>query len=138
MASRSDLMEKADDLSVKLGDLSVAIYGAYDDLTGAEEKWLPLFDAVAESLREESREAGRAAPAEHVVLSAARHRHPGEYGAWRKAKREVARLEEIARNRRAELSGVQTQIREAGPDGAKDGGQDRRGLTQHGQRRAAA
>lgn len=133
------LSDRLDELTGKLADLSVAVYKAYDELGEAEEDWLPKLDAVAETLREENREAGRAAPAEHVALSAARARYPAEYQRWRRAKRDVARLELISQNRRAELSGLQTERREKGPDGErKTERQGTRGLPQHAQRRAAA
>lgn len=134
--SGQTLSERLDVLTGKLAELSVSVYKAYDELTAAEEAWLPKLDAVAETLREENREVGRAAPAEHVALSAARARYPAEYQRFRRAKRDVARLELISQNRRAELSGLQTERREKGGEGQQPA--STRGLPQHAQRKQAA
>lgn len=117
--AEATLSDRLDELTTKLADLTTAIYRAYDELGEAEEAWLPKLDAVGESLREEAKEQGRKSdPAEHVVLSAARARYPAEYQRWRRAKREVARLEVMSQNRRAELSGLQTERREKGAGGS--------------------
>jgi molybdopterin converting factor small subunit len=132
------ISDRLDQLTGKLSELSKAIYAAYDELDQAEGEWLPKFDAVAETLREEGREQGRKSdPAEHTVLSAARARYPAEYSRWKRAKRDVQKFEEIASNRRSEVSSLQTQVRESGGE-RKTGGQGTRGLPQHAQRRAAA
>ena len=125
MRDVAQLRELVEVATAKLSTLSRMLSDAHDDLTRSEERWHELYDAVAEVLAEEYREAGRKSdPAEHTIESATRRRHRVEFGAWRKAKREVQMLEKIATNRCAELSGYQSELSverslmERGSDGA--------------------
>lgn len=134
--TRPELSDSIDVVAAKLAELNKAIYTAYDELEQAEAEWQPVFDDVAEALREEFSEQGRkSSPAEHTILSAARHRNPKVYGRYRRAKRDVARLEGIAQNRRAELSGLQTELREKGSESSAP---DLRGLPQAAKQRMSA
>ena len=95
----------------KLDTLSKMLADAHDEKTISEEEWDVVKDAVAESLHDEYREAGRKAdPADHTIISAARRAHRTVYQRMRRARIEVDKLEEVARNRRAELNGYQSEL----------------------------
>lgn len=105
--------DRIDTLTDTLGALSKALAHAYDELHEAESEWDELADQVALVLAEEAAERGsKQVPPEHAVVTATRREHRSAYQRLRRAKREVAKLTEISQNRRAELSGAQTQKRE--------------------------
>ena len=89
-----DLVEKC---TGKLDTLSKMLADAHDEKTISEEEWDVVKDAVAESLHDEYREAGRKAdPADHTIISAARRAHRTVYQRMRRARIEVDKLEEVA------------------------------------------
>jgi hypothetical protein len=129
--------EQIETLTGKLGELSRALYAAHDRLEAAEEAWQEKYDGVAETMREEAREDGRKGdPAEHIIVSAARRENRSIYQEWRRAKREVAKLEQISQNRRAELTGYQSVLKGAGERTSGAAG-PKRGMTGQAVRRAA-
>lgn len=115
-------MSVIDDLTAELASLAKAIADAYEELNEAEAAWDELADDVAQTLREEAENRGsKAAPAEHTIVSATRRENRKAYQRLRRAKREIAKLEVISQNRRAELSGQQTRIREQVPSQQRQG-----------------
>jgi len=111
MRDPAQVLELVEVCTGKLDTLSKMLAAAHDEKTVSEEEWDVVKDAVAESLHEEYREAGRKSdPAEHTVVSAARRGNRVVYQRMRRARSEVAKLEEVARNRRAELNGYQSEL----------------------------
>jgi chromosome segregation ATPase len=136
-----DLVERT---TTKLDTLSKMLADAHDEKSVSEEEWDVVKDATAESLHDEYRDAGRKSdPAEHTIVSVARRANRVAYQRMRRARREVDKLEEMARNRRAELSGFQSELAIAkaelqgasGPQPSWSGGV--RGLPQGAKDRAA-
>lgn len=111
MRDVAQLRELVETATGKLDTLSKMLAKAHDELTFAEEAWDEAFDAVAESLTEEYRDAGRKSdPAEHTIKAAARRSNREAYTRWRRAKREVEKLEKVSTNRCNELSGYQSEL----------------------------
>jgi hypothetical protein len=85
---------------------------AVEEYNLADEAWLKLYDAVAENLREEYRDAGRKTdPAEHVIVSETRRQHRAEYTRWKRAKRAVERIQAQMNASRTVVSARQTQAK---------------------------
>jgi hypothetical protein len=111
-----------------LDRLGKAIYRAADELSQAEEAWEELWDAVAESLRDDMHEQGRKGdPAEHVILSETRKQHRAAYQRYRRAKRDLERLQLLSQVRRQQCSGRQSELAAL---------RDEVGLQQHAQQPA--
>jgi chromosome segregation ATPase len=101
------------DLDTRLGDLDEnikALDEASEELLAAEEAWDKLYDEVEEALKDEYIDLGRkSAPSEKAIESATRKQHRAAYTRYRRAKRELDRLEKKAQSIRAILGGRQTQ-----------------------------
>jgi hypothetical protein len=83
---------------------------AVEEYNLADEAWLELYDAVAESLREEYVNAGRKTdPAEHVITSETRRQHRAAYTRWKRARRNVDKIERQLQSVGKVLSARQTQ-----------------------------
>jgi hypothetical protein len=79
-------------------------------LNVAEERWDIVLDTVTATLEEEYAEAGRKSVPEHTALSAARRTDRVAYAEWRRARREVERLQARRQTVSAALSGRQSQL----------------------------
>lgn len=99
------LTASTDDLDLLGKQLGAAV----EEYNLADEAWLLLYDAVAESIEEERKEAGKPAPAEHLILSTARRQHRAAYTRWKRAKRAVERIEKQMQAARTVVSARQTQ-----------------------------
>jgi chromosome segregation ATPase len=94
-----------------LDRLSKALHEATEALDAAEEAWDVLFDATAESLKDDLVQAGSTRdPAEHTITSVARRQHRAEYQALRRAKRRLEKLERQLQAKRAALNGRQSEL----------------------------
>lgn len=119
MSALADTFRNADPASVEaeldtsaseLDTLGKDLDKAVDEYNAADEAWLLLYDAVGEDLREEYVAAGRKSdPAEHVIVSATRSQNRAAYTRWKRASRNVARLEKRLQAAGKVLSARQTQ-----------------------------
>lgn len=93
----------------ELDVLGKTLGAAVEEYNKADEAWLELYDAVAEGMEEERKDAGRPAPAEHLILSTARRQHRAAYTRWKRAKRAVDRIDKQMQAARTVVSARQTQ-----------------------------
>lgn len=94
-----------------LDRLGKAIYHATDELSEAESAWEALVDATVESLKDDMASEGRKGdPAEHYAVSVCRKQHRAEYQRYRRAKRDLERLQALSQVRRQMCSGRQSQL----------------------------
>lgn len=99
---------KLDELDRLTKELDLAIT-EYDN---ADKAWLELYDAVAETLREEYRDAGRKSdPAEHVLVTETRREHRAAYTRWKRAKRDLDGIKLKIDATSKVLSGRQSQAK---------------------------
>lgn len=111
MSNPVTVMQAIDAGSAELDRLSKALDQATDLLSEAEEAWDELYDAVAETLKEEMDEAQRKGdPAEHWITATTRKQHRAEYQTWRRAKKLVDKLEKQVKATTAALSGRQSEL----------------------------
>lgn len=108
--------------AARLDKLERALGQATSALDDAEERWLEVYDATADALKDEMNEHGRKGdPAEHWIESRARRENRTVYGNFRRAKRLVERLEKQIRARQSVVNARQTQLNalrdEARPSG---------------------
>lgn len=97
--------------SLSLDELGKAMDRAVNDYNDADEAWLSLYDAVAETLREDYQTAGRKSdPAEHVIVSETRRQHRVAYTTWKRTRREVESLRDQIKARSAAMNGRQSQL----------------------------
>jgi hypothetical protein len=106
----------------QLSAASAEVHRARNDLDEAEEKWLALYDEVAEGLKSQMADEGRKGdPAEHTITSVTRRKDPALHTRLRRAKRALAAAEILSSNRRSEVSAYQSLIKsehtEAGAQG---------------------
>jgi hypothetical protein len=95
-----------------LDGISKALYDANQRMDQTEAAWLLVYDAVAESLKDEMADEGRKGdPAEHWITSVARRQHRVVYQEWRNAKREVERLDRQLQAKRSAISGRQSELK---------------------------
>lgn len=112
MTNPIQVEENLGTVTEQLDTLSKDLATAHDLLNDAEAAWEEVYDTVAESLKEQMVEEGRKGdPAEHVIVTATRREHRTAYQNYRRAKRAVEKLERISQNRRAQLSGYQSQLK---------------------------
>lgn len=105
------LMDALDADAVRLDELEQLIETATDALDQAEQEWLEVADAVAESLKDEMREEGRKGdPAQHWVETQTRRQHRVEYTNYRRAERAVKRIKEQLRAKQAAMNGRQSEL----------------------------
>jgi chromosome segregation ATPase len=109
---------------------------ATERLDDAEEAWETVYDKVAESLKEEMEAQDRKGdPAEHVIVSTTRRQHRAVWVEYRRARRDLGRLETQLQAKKAALSGRQSELRALG---AEVDAQDSLGQPQWSQPRTAA
>jgi hypothetical protein len=104
----SQILDALFDGADHLDALSKQVDDYTDRLEDAEKLWDAAYDATMASLEEEYAEAGRKSVPEHTCLSAARRRYPQEYQGYRKAKRDVERLQIKLKAVQGALSGRQS------------------------------
>lgn len=98
--------------AARLDKLERGLGLATDNLEEAEQRWLEVYDATADSLKAEMEDTGRKGdPAEHWIESRARRENRVAYSNFRQAKRLVERLEKQIRARSSVISARQSQIK---------------------------
>lgn len=105
----AEVVQDISDGAASLDGISKALQAANDRMDAAESGWDTVYDAVAESLKDEMADEGRKGdPAEHWITSVARRQHRLVYQEWRNSKREVARLAQQLKANSDAISGRQT------------------------------
>lgn len=105
------ILEEINENAGSLDEISKALKAANDRMDDAEAGWLVVYDAVAESLKDDMADEGRKGdPAEHWITSTARRQHRLVYQEWRNAKREVERLDRQLQAKRSATSGRQSLL----------------------------
>lgn len=107
-----EVLNEVNENAVSLDAISKALKAANDRMDAAESGWLVVYDAVAESLKDEMMEEGRKGdPAEHWITTVARRQHRIVFQEWRNAKREVERLDRQRQAKQAATSGRQSVLK---------------------------
>jgi hypothetical protein len=95
-----------------LDTISKRLYEANERLDAAESGWLVVYDAIAESLKDEMVSEGRKGdPSEHWITSVARRQHRVVYQEWRNADRAAKRLAQQLKAKTAAMSGRQSELK---------------------------
>lgn len=106
-----EVMHEIAEGSLGLDQLGKDMDTAVRKYNEADEAWLELYDAVAESLREDYKRADRKSdPAEHVIVSETRRQHRAAYTTWKRTRREVESLRDQIKARSAAMNGRQSQL----------------------------
>lgn len=109
-ADPATVEEELNSQAALLDQLGKDLDEAVEEYNLADEAWLELYDAVAETLREEYSTAGRKSdPAEHVIVTATRSQHRVAYSRWKRARRNVDKIERQLQSVGKVLSARQTQ-----------------------------
>lgn len=100
-----------------LDTIAKSLKTATGRLDDAEDAWEKVYDQVAEDLQTEMTEAGRkGSPAEHLIVSMTRRQHRTVWVEYRRAKRDLERLEKQLQAKRASMSGRQSELRALGAE----------------------
>lgn len=110
MSDPVTIRDSLDANAVRLDELEKALDAAIDEVDTAEKAWDEAYDKVAEQIEEDWPKDRKSTPPEHLIVSAARRLHRGEYVAWRAAKRKQAKIENQLKAVGRSLSARQTQI----------------------------
>lgn len=106
-----EVMTEIAEGSLSLDELGKAMDEAVDAYNKADEAWLELYDAVAESMKDDYARAGRKTdPAEHVIVTETRRQHRAAFTTWKRSKRQVDSIKEQIKAKSAAMNGRQSQL----------------------------
>jgi hypothetical protein len=106
------VVQSLHDDAADLDTISKRLYEANQRVDRAEAAWDLVYDANAESLKDEMVEDGRKGdPAEHWITSVTRRQHRVVYQELRNAKREVERLERQLKAKTSATSARQSELK---------------------------
>lgn len=111
------VVEALERTTIRLDKATEELYYAEQQEEASEEAWDTVYDAVAETLEDEYKAAGRkTSPSKDTITSVARREHRVVYQQWRKAKRRSEKAQVASSNRRQQASAYQTLMNNLGTE----------------------